>query len=191
MKTSTSQQCHQSAKTLSNPAKIWGHQKCQIDPILPKFGPFLGPKNPIKLGKKRQNAKSTLFYPPTGYSYDTENQWLSFDALKVVLHHPIHTWKIGSPDSTRLGLPSKGRLSYLLYEPLPAKMRRLTTHSHVMSLTPESERVQETLANGRADQPHYHHRSYAALISHLMENDEHLWTNIPVPSIDAQMTPTC
>ena len=52
-----------------------------------------------------------------------------------------------------------------------------------MSLTPESERVQETLANGRADQPHYHHRSYDALISHLLKNDEHLWTNIPVPSV--------
>ena len=52
-----------------------------------------------------------------------------------------------------------------------------------MSLTPESERVQATLANGRADQPHYHHRSHAALVSHLMENDGHLWTNIPVPSI--------
>ena len=70
-----------------------------------------------------------------------------------------------------------------LYEPLPARMRRLTTPAHVMSLTPESERVQATLANGRADQPHYHHRSYAALISHHMENDEHLWTSIPVPSI--------
>ena len=70
-----------------------------------------------------------------------------------------------------------------LYEPLPAKMRRLTTPSHVMSLTPESEQVQETLANGRADQSRSHHRSYDALISHLLENDEHLWTNIPVPSV--------
>ena len=39
------------------------------------------------------------------------------------------------------------------------------------------------MANGRADQPHYYHRSCAALISHLKENDEHLWTNIPVPSV--------
>ena len=38
-----------------------------------------------------------------------------------------------------------------------------------MNLTPECERVQETLANGRADQPHHYHRSYAALISHLKE----------------------
>ena len=38
---------------------------CQIDPVLPKFWPFLGSKTPIKLGKKRENAKSTLFYPPT------------------------------------------------------------------------------------------------------------------------------
>ena len=52
-----------------------------------------------------------------------------------------------------------------------------------MSLTPESERIQETLANGRADQSDSRHRSHDALISHLLENDEHLWTNIPVPSI--------
>ena len=35
----------------------------------------------------------------------------------------------------------------------------------------------------RLIQPHYHHRSYAALVSHLLENDEHLWENIPVPSV--------
>ena len=39
------------------------------------------------------------------------------------------------------------------------------------------------MANGRADQPHYHHRSYTALVSHLLENDEHLWTDIRVPSV--------
>ena len=78
---------------------------------------------------------------------------------------------------------AKAGFPIYLYEPLPARMRRLTTPSHVMSLIPESERVQATLANGRADQPHYQHRSYAALVSHLMENDENLWTNIPVPSI--------
>ena len=52
-----------------------------------------------------------------------------------------------------------------------------------MSLTPESEHIQETLASGRADQSRSHHRSHDALISHFLENDEHLWTDIPVPSI--------
>ena len=44
-------------------------KKCQIDPVLPNFWPFLGSKTPIKLGKKRENAKSTLFYPPTRSGY--------------------------------------------------------------------------------------------------------------------------
>ena len=92
------------------------------------------------------------------YSYDTENQWLSFDALKVV--HKVTPVTKGERYSITLFTPGKlGRLTaqdrdhlakagfpIYLYEPLPAKMRRLTTPSHVMSLTPESERVQETLA---------------------------------------------
>ena len=56
------------------------------------------------------------------YSYDTENQWLSFDALKVVhkvtpvaqgerySSHLVHTWKVGPFDSTRLGYSSQSRL---------------------------------------------------------------------------------
>ena len=70
-----------------------------------------------------------------------------------------------------------------LYEPLPGRMRRLTTPSHVITITPESERIQHTLENGRADQPQYHHRSHTALVGHLAQNDEHLWDNIPLPSV--------
>ena len=62
-------------------------------------------------------------------------------------------------------------------------MRRLTTPSHVMSLKPESVQLQQTLNHGRADQSSYRHRSHDSLISHLLEHDEQLWTNIPVPSI--------
>ena len=126
------------------------------------------------------------------YSYDTENQWLSFDALKVV--HKVTPVTKGERYSVTLYTPGKlDRLTaqdwdnlakagfpIYLYEPLPAKMGRLTTPSHVMSLTPESEHTQETLASGRADQSH---RSHDALIGHFLENDEHLWTDIPVPSI--------
>ena len=117
-------------------------------------------------------------------SYDTENQWLSFDALKVV--HKVTPTTQGERHSITRYTPGKldrltaqdwdylAKAGFPIYmcEPFPAKMR----------LTPEFERVQETLANGRADQPHYHHRSYNALISHLFGSDEHLWTNIPVPS---------
>ena len=72
---------------------------------------------------------------------------------------------------------AKAGFPIYLYEPLPARMRR-----HVMSITPESERVQDTLENGRADQPQYYHRSHAALVSHHVQIDEHLWENIPLPS---------
>ena len=58
-------------------------------------------------------------------SYDTENQWLSFDALNVVhkvtpvtkgekiLCHSLHPWKTGSLDRTGLGQSSKSRLPNL------------------------------------------------------------------------------
>ena len=149
------------------------------------------PNHTMKFGKYMGGSLQML-RDGQWYSYDTENQWLSFDALKVV-HKVTPTMTKGE----RLYTPGKlDRLTaqdwdYLakagfpihLYKPPPAKMRRLTTPLHVMTLTPESKQVQETLANGRADQPHYHHRSYDALISHLLENDEHFWTNIPVPGV--------
>ena len=78
---------------------------------------------------------------------------------------------------------AKAGLPIYLYEPLPARMRRLTTPSHVMSLTPESERIQHTLEHGKADEPHYYHRSSTAIADHLAKNDEHLWENISLPSV--------
>ena len=70
-----------------------------------------------------------------------------------------------------------------MYEPLPARMRRLTSPAHVVSLTPQAERIQRTLEHGKAEEPHGYHRSSAALADQLAKNDEHLWTNIPLPSI--------
>ena len=78
---------------------------------------------------------------------------------------------------------AKAGFPIYLYEPLPAKMRRLTTPSHVMSLTPGAEHIQEALASGRADQSQTYHRSNDALISHFLQNDDRLWTDIPVPSV--------
>ena len=101
------------------------------------------------------------------------------ERYSITLYTPGKLGRLTAQDWDSL---AKAGFPIYLYEPLPARMRRLTTPSHVMSLTPESER-QATLASGRADQPHYHHRSHAALVRRLMENDEHLWTNIPVPSI--------
>ena len=129
------------------------------------------------------------------HAHDTENQWLSFDALKVV--HKVTPVTEGERYSITLYTPGKlDRLTaqdwdnlakagfpIYLYEPLPAKMRRLTTPSHAMSLTPGSEKLHRALAHGRADQSDTHHRSHDALISHLLKNDEHLWDDIPVPSV--------
>ena len=89
------------------------------------------------------------------HSYDTECQLMSFDALKVV--HRVTPVGKGPRYSITLYTPGKldrltaqdwGNLarngfSIYLYEPLPAKMRRLTTPSHVMNLTSEPERTQE------------------------------------------------
>ena len=152
------------------------------------------PNHTMKFGKYKGGSLH-MMRGGRWHSYDTENKWLSFDALKVV--HKVTPVTQGERYSITLYTPgklerltaqdwdilAKAGFPIYLHEPLPARMRRLTTPSHVMSLTPESERIQATLENGRADQPHYHHRSYAALVSHLMENDEHLWTNIPVPSV--------
>ena len=77
------------------------------------------------------------------HSYDAENQWLSFDALKFV--HRVQPVTEGCRYSITLYTPGKlerltaqdwdklGQAGFpiYLYEPLPAKMRRLTTPTHV------------------------------------------------------------
>ena len=89
------------------------------------------------------------------HSYDTECQWMSFDALKVV--HRVTPVGKGARCSITLYTPGKlDRLTaqnwdnlaqkgfpIYLYEPLPAKIRRLTTPSHVMNLNSEPERTQD------------------------------------------------
>ena len=92
------------------------------------------------------------------HSYDTECQWMSFDALKVV--HRVTPVGRGARYSITLNTPAKlDRLTQdwdnlarcgfpiYLYEPLPAKMRRLTTPSHVMNLASEPERTQDHTAD--------------------------------------------
>ena len=101
-----------------------------------------------------------------------------------MLHHTLYTpGKLDRLTAQDWDVLAKAGFPIYLYEPLPARMRRLTTPSHVMSITPESERIQHTLGHGRASEPHYYHRSHTALVDHLAPNDEHLWENIPLPSI--------
>ena len=87
--------------------------------------------------------------------YDKENQWLSFDALKVVHQVTAVTW--GERFSITLYTP--GKLEHLtaqdwdtlakegfpiyMYEPLPAKMRRLTSPTHVMTLKHKAQGIEE------------------------------------------------
>ena len=70
-----------------------------------------------------------------------------------------------------------------LYEPLPAKMRRLTTPSRVMNLNSEPERTQEHDGSCKVAREQFRHRSHVALLSHHLANDEHLWDDLPVPSV--------
>ena len=161
------------------------HRDCHNHPDYPnhtmKFGKYMG--GSLQMMRNGQ-----------WYSYDTENQWLSFDALKVV--HKVTPVTKGERYSITLYTPGKlDRLTaqdwdslakagfpIYLYEPLPARMRRLTTPSHVMSLTPESNELKKLWPMAERTS-HTIITAHAALISHLVENDEHLRTNIPVPSI--------
>ena len=97
----------------------------------------------MKFGKYRGGSLQML-RNSEWCSYDKENQWLSFDALRVV-----HQVKWGERFSIILYTPGKlERLTandwdalakegfpIYLYEPLPAKMRRRSTPTHVMALT--------------------------------------------------------
>ena len=129
------------------------------------------------------------------HSYATDCQWLPFDALKVV--HRVTPVTRGARSSITLYTPGKlDRLTaqdwdilaragfpIYLYEPLPAKMRRLQTPSHVMSLTPEAKKTQYNTDSAKVARQLFHHRSNEALISHFLPNHEHLWSNLPVPSV--------
>ena len=123
------------------------------------------------------------------YSYDNDCQWMSFDALKVV--HRVTPVQTRARYSITLYTPGKlDRLTaqdwdnlakcgfpIYLYEPLPAKMRRLTTPSHVVNLSSEPERTQEHDGSRELARELYHHRSHVALLSHHLDNNEHYPTD--------------
>ena len=129
------------------------------------------------------------------HSYDIDCQWLSFDALKFV--HRAQPVTSGARYSITLYTPgklerltaqdwdllAKAGFPIYLYEPLPARMRRLMTPSHVMKLTSEAKKTQFGKDSRIEARKQSHHRSQDALISHFLENDEHLWEDIPLPSV--------
>ena len=114
------------------------------------------PNHMMKFGKYTGGSLQML-RDGQWHSYDTECQWMSLSALKVV--HRVTLVGKGARYSITLYTPGKlDRLTaqdwdnlagcgfpIYLYEPLPAKMRRLTTPSHVMSLTSERGRGDKTI----------------------------------------------
>ena len=52
-----------------------------------------------------------------------------------------------------------------------------------MSLASEPERTQDHTGSRQVAREQYHHKSCEALLSHFMANDEHIWDDIPLPSV--------
>ena len=147
------------------------------------------PNHTMKFGKYTGGSLQ-MFRHGQRYSYDNDCQWMSFGALKVV--HRVTPVGRGARYSITLHTPGKlDRLTaqdwdnlakcgfpIYLYEPLPAKMRRLTTPSHVMNLNSEPERTQEHDGSRKLAREQFH------------PNDEHLWDDLPVPSVADPTKPT-
>ena len=131
------------------------------------------PTHTMKFGKYTGGSLQML-RDGQWHSYDAECQWMSFDALKVV--HRVTPVGRGARYSITLYTPGKlDRLTaqdwdnlarygfpVYLYEPLPARMRRLTTPSHVMNLNSEPERTQEHDGSRQVAREQFRHRSYEA-----------------------------
>ena len=111
------------------------------------------PNHTMKFGDYSGGSLQMLRYG-RWHSYDVDNQWLSFDALKLV--HRVQPVTKGQRYSITLYTPgklerltaqdwdnlAKAGFPIYLYEPLPARMRRLTTPTHVMKLTSEAKKTQ-------------------------------------------------
>ena len=109
------------------------------------------PNHTMKFGKYTGGSLQMLRYG-TWHSYDSDCQWLSFDALRFV--HRVKPVTSGARYSITLYTPgklerltaqdwdllAKAGFPIYLYEPLPARMRRLMTPSHVMQLMPEAQK---------------------------------------------------
>ena len=152
------------------------------------------PNHTMKFGKYAGGSLQMLRYG-MWRSYDIDCQWLPFNALKFV--HRVQPVTSGARYSVTLYTPgklepltaqdwdllAKAGFQIYLYEPLPARLRRLMTPSHVMKLTSETKKTQFGKDSRIEARKQSHHVSQDALISHFLENDEHLWKDIPLPSV--------
>ena len=108
------------------------------------------PNHTMKFGKYAGGSLQMLRYG-TWHSYDIDCQWLSFDALKFVhrvqpatscFRYSITLYTLGKLERLTAqdwDILAKAGFPIYLYEPLPARMRRLMTPSHVMQLTSGSK----------------------------------------------------
>ena len=78
---------------------------------------------------------------------------------------------------------AKAGFPIYLYEPLPARMRRLTTPTHVMKLTSDAQKTQFGTSSRLEAGKQSHHSSEDALRDHFLKTDDHLWEDIPLPSV--------
>ena len=152
------------------------------------------PNHTMKFGSYSGGSLQMLRYGRWD-SYDVDNQWLSFDALKFV--HRVQPVTKGDRYSITLYTPgklerltaqdwdnlAKAGFPIYLYEPLPARMRRLATPTHVMKLTSEAKKTQFGKDSRIEAKKQSYHRSEDALIDHFLKNEDPLWEDIPLPSV--------
>ena len=152
------------------------------------------PNHTMKFGNYSGGSLQTLRYG-RWHSYDIDNQWLSFDALKFV--HRVQPVTKGYRYSITLYTPgklerltaqdwdslAKAGFPIYLFEPLPARMRRLATPTHVMKLTSEAKKTQYGTDSRIEAKKQSYHRSEDALIDHFLKSEDPLWADIPLPSV--------
>ena len=146
------------------------------------------PNHTMKFGNYSGGSLQMLRMEGRWHSYDIDNQWLSFDALKFV--HRVQPVTKGYRYSITLYTPgklerltaqdwdnlAKAGFPIYLHEPLPARMRRLATPTHVMKLTSEAKKTQFGKDSRIEAKKH-------ALIDHFLKSEDPLWEDIPLPSV--------
>ena len=129
------------------------------------------------------------------HSYDRDCQWLSFDALRFV--HRVQPVTSGFRYSITLYTPGKlERLTaqdwdnlaqagfpIYLFEPLPARMRRLMTPSHVMQIVHGAQQTQFSRESMEEARKRFKHRSHTALVSYPLDNNRAFVEGYPLPSV--------
>ena len=135
------------------------------------------PNHTMKFGNYQGGSLQMLRYG-RWHSYDVDCQWLSFDAVKFV--HRVQPVTAGARYSITLYTPgklerltaqdwdklAKAGFPIYLYEPLPARMRRIATPTHVMKLTSEAKTTQYGTGSRVEAKKQSYHRSEDALIEH-------------------------